>query len=760
MARGLTKLVAALALAGVCTGANAMPAAVAAVGVWMGGTAGAFMIMNATAVALGLQVAGMLAVGVYQRQKAKREARRQRDAYNASLTDRNTTVAESSPEVRHIYGRATVGGAVIAMFTRGDKDQYKDVVIAWAGHECDAIEDVLITGESIALDASGNATAEKWSSKSSSTTRAERTFDATGKLTLPGDVAQLVSISRGSGEEALVLYKTLYTVTGDVVQLKSEAMADWAGKQVHVQYSRDVVTSHVRVRHHLGMADQAADAQLITDSAGLKGAWTAEDRLRGICYSIVTLDLNNNELQGGLPQLTAKIRGHKVLDPRAGNTAWSENPALCVYDFLRSGEYGKGVLPEQVEGVIAAANACDEAVTVPGETATAPRYTCNGAWTSAADPDNVLEDLCASMAGYAIPGGTWKVQAGVYTSPVMILGDNHAAGPISMVPAPSRADAWNGAKGQYIDPGQFNQAVDFEPLQSAQYVDDDGGEVWGQISFPFTDSGWRARTLANISLEKSRSKKLVWRGTLACLRAQVGDRVVVNNNLLALAGATFRVTKRAYEHASASVDLTLEQDEPHYYPGVTNAQQTGPGVQPDTAYRVAPPTGLVLTSPTAGKIAIHVNPSADLRVTNGGALLIQVRTADSSAWVSMPSAPGNATDQVITVLQKGVYVVQVDWRASTGQQSGQWLAGSVTVAQTAYATTDDVSNAAGGLAQKENPVFTGVVGLPVYPLASLPPPNGDNMRKSILVTDSTGRPAVCVSNGANWISQITGLSVT
>lgn len=759
MAHRLKKLAVALGLAGLCTVANAAPAVAAVAAAW---TATAVTVAG-VAITWGaiIKTALIVGYGMKQRQKAKREARRQRDAYNASLQDRNVMVAEASPEVKHIYGRATVGGAVAAIFTRGNKDQYKDVVIMWAGHECDGIEDVFISGESLQLDAEGNATAPKWSSTVNSTTSVARTFSATGALALPGDFQKMVSIAYSANDSSDILSSGLYTITGGVLQLKPEALPVWANLSVSVSYQRQNTTSHVRMRHHLGAPGQLADGQLITDTAGLAGAWTAADRLSGICYSVVTLDLNNTELQGGLPQITVKLRGKKVLDPRSGATAWSDNPALCVHDFLRAADYGKGVLVDQIEGVIAAANACDELITVETSEGpvTAPRYTCNGAWSSSEDPDNVLDDLCGAMSGYAVPGGVWRVQAGVYSMPVMVLGDDQAAGAISMVPAPSRADAWNGVKGQYIDPGQYNQAVDFEPLQSAAYVEDDGGEVWGAANFPFTDAGWRARTLAAISMEKSRAKQLVWRGTLACLRVQVGDRVVVNNDLLGLSGATFRVTKRAYDHASAAVELSLEQDQPSYYASVSNAQQQGPGVQPDDTYRVKAPTGLVLSSPAPGRILLQLDASRDLRVTNGGALLIQVSVAGSNAWVSAPSAPGDATEQAITVLQKGIYIVQVDWRASTGQQSGQWLAGSVAVTETAYATPGDLSDAVAGAAQQENPVFTGVVGLPLYPLGALPVANGDHQRKAILVIDSLNRPAVCVSDNTNWISQITGSPV-
>lgn len=484
MARSLKKLVAALSLAGLCASANADPvtAAVAAIGSAMGGAAGAYMIMNAAAVAMGaLKLGAMVALGMKQRQKAKREARRQRDAYNASLQDRNTMVAEASPEVKHIYGRATVGGAVAAIFTRGNKDQYKDVVIMWAGHECDAIEDVQIAGESIELGENGFANAEKWLDTANTTHYVNSQISATGELALPPGRHKLIGITFDGGDFQRTLNN--YTITGDTLQVDAAEVSWWQGLLVTISYQIQMVASQVSMRHYLGSEDQAADAALIASTAGKPGAWTASDRLRGICYSIVTLDLNNSELQGGLPQITATIRGKKVLDPRTDTTAWSENSALCIYDFLRNAEYGKGVLAEQVEGVVTAANACDELITVDdgGQQITAKRYTCNGAWHSGTDPDDVLEDLANSMGGYVIPGGTWAVQAGVYGMPVLTLGDDQAAGPISMIPAPSRADSWNGVKGQYIDPAQYNQAVDYEPLQSEAYVEDDGGEVWGSV---------------------------------------------------------------------------------------------------------------------------------------------------------------------------------------------------------------------------------------------------------------------------------------
>ncbi|WP_077393522.1 fibronectin type III domain-containing protein [Comamonas kerstersii] len=689
MAR-MNKVCAALAMAGLCTSAQAAPVIAAVAVVAANAAVAATIITTTTALLIGAGV--MLASGVYQRNKAKKEARRARDAYNASLKDRLVTMTGATQPLQYIYGRATVASSPVAMFTRGAKDAIKEVVVIWAAHECDAIEDIKIQGESLELDSQGWATASKWVKQSadsvtqtSSTTPIARPSGAALSGVL--SIVHAASNERLSNLDAFLVGGNLYLFqAGSGVQYTQAARV--------TRKTRDV-QSQVRVRHYLG-TQTTADAQLIANTTGLSGAWSSSDVLRGFCYSIFTLDLNNSDLQSGFPVVTATIRGKKVYDPRTDAVGWSDNPALCIYDFLRSPLYGKGVAASSIQGVIATANACDELITVAdgGSTVTAKRYTCNGAWLSEDDPDNVLEDLCRCMAGSAIPGGVWTLQAGVWTPPVMVLDESLAVGPVTMIPAPPRAEAWNGVKGQFYDPGQYNQPMDYEPLQVAAYVDADGGEVWGSLSLPWTDSGWRARTLAAISLEQSRAKSLVWRGSLACLRATVGARVYVNHGLLGLSNASFRVVGRKFVHGErACVELTLTQDQPSYYASVSNVTVTPSPVQPDNSGRVSPPTGLVLSHPAAGQIQVQVDPSPDLAVASGGQLLVQYRLESMGGWIVSPSVPGSQTQQILSGLPAGIYVVRVDWQASNGRTSGEWETGVVDVLLGAWAGTDDPGQA-------------------------------------------------------------------
>lgn len=56
------------------------------------------------------------------------------------------------------------------------------------------------------------------------------------------------------------------------------------------------------------------------------------------------------------------------------------------------------------------------------------------------------------------------------------------------------------------------------------------------------------------------------------------------------------------------------------------------------------------------------------------------------------------------------------------------------------------------------PAFTGAVKLPIYTLTTLPSASA-NTNACITVSNATGGPAVCISNGTNWINVRTNATV-
>lgn len=643
----------------------------------------------------------MIAVTVYgavSSREASRRARNQaRDAYNNSLQDRTVNLMSTEAPWQIIYGEAVVGGVVSTVLTSGDKDQYKHVVIVWAAHECDAITDLRINGVSVgALDADGFPTSGKFLANGTSTDTLTVTLDAAGHATLPNHSPfggywtrtlgwqRVVSIREAvaEGASSAVLGTNDATVSGLgglSLAVNAEHVAAWAGKTVLVTVDAGVGAANVRVRHYLGTLTQTADAPTIADCPG---DWTSNDRGLGLCYSIVRLDLNEPEFQAGPPQFTARIRGRKVLDRRTGVTAWSNNNALCIDDFLQA-EWGKQALASQIvtASVQASANVCDEGLALhPGE----KRYTCNGAFTTDRNPDTTLNELCQSMAGFVTYTGAWHLQAGAWTAPVMDLGDAENAGAVEGIAEDSAVEAFNGVRGQFYDPDRFDQLTDYTPYKNVSYVEEDGEELWAPLNFPFTNKGWRAANLARIHTERSRGMTLVVPCKRVALKLRVGQRVRYSNSLLGISLATFRVVKRPYR-LGQPVQVTLARDLESYYDELDDPPTTldSPSVFVTSPFVVAPVSGLAATSGTAtlimqtdgtvlSRVKVTWDASTDALVQQGGALQVEYRRDEHTAWQRAPEASGEGTETFVVGLEeRQVYVVRARWRNSIGV-TGDW----------------------------------------------------------------------------------------
>jgi len=73
-------------------------------------------------------------------------------------------------------------------------------------------------------------------------------------------------------------------------------------------------------------------------------AWTPRHVGRGVAYLVFKLTYNP-DLYASIPRITCKVRGAKVVDPRAPTAApaYTVNPALHVLDYLVNPVYGAGV---------------------------------------------------------------------------------------------------------------------------------------------------------------------------------------------------------------------------------------------------------------------------------------------------------------------------------------------------------------------------------------------------------------------------------
>ena len=282
----------------------------------------------------------------------------------------------------------------------------------------------------------------------------------------------------------------------------------------------------VRIKLHLGSPNQTADTFLVNESAH----WTTEHRLRGIAYMYIRLAFDADVFPNGIPEITATISGKKVYDPHTSTTAWSDNPALCLRDYLTS-SYGIAEETANIDDtlVTAAANVCDQTNTIAGTT----RYTCNGAFTTASTPYDMINGILTSMDGslwYA--QGKWRMKPAYWTAPVLDLNEDDLRSSMSVSTRHSRRDNFNTVKGTFRGEESNWQTTDYPQVTNAAFVAADGGqESVADVDLLFTDNSIEARRIARISLERNRQQLTVSASFgLKTLQVQVGDNIRLTNS--------------------------------------------------------------------------------------------------------------------------------------------------------------------------------------------------------------------------------------
>jgi len=608
----------------------------------------AFVATYATAITIATVVvsAGMAVYGSAQARRAERDAKNQA---LAAMKDRTTTRVATEAPHRHIYGRAKVGADIVAMFTSGDRDQFKHLVCVHAAHECDAIEEVWVNNALVSgLDASGDPTTGRFAVSPDAEIVEEQRTGPTFTLTYTPRIGS-VWVFSGSGANMIPVAVT--GVNGRTVTVASSGPVtvsyEYAVRRKISDFINEATTPSatnpvVRVQKHLGGANDVADAYL---RSVVGDKWPVTAVLRGLCYTVITLDLNHPEFQSGIPPIHAVIRGKKLYDPRDGQTRWSQNPALAIRDYLTGPLCAVPAADLPTAQFITAANVCDEASPTGGV-----RYTLNGTVTSDQGQASVLEAMTQAMAG-GLVATTWDVYAGKYVAPVAALLQSDIVGGLSVTPGVSDASIYNGVKGQYIGPENKYVQTDFKPYQNSAYRQSDGRDLYNNLDFPFTDSLQRVTNLARVFTEDQRNGFTIRAEfSLKAWPLKVGQRITFTSAVLGHNAKVFRITDKSYSPTSA-VQLTLKEDAASIwdYADATVLDST-PNSDLSDPWKIDAPASLSCTS---GEAAL-------LRQADG--------TTVPRIMVSWP-----------TMAQANGVQIEVEWRAV---QSTTWERTTVSASET------------------------------------------------------------------------------
>jgi len=321
---------------------------------------------------------------------------------------------------------------------------------------------------------------------------------------------------------------------------------------------------NVLIKEHLGEDTQVADSDLVSDV----GEWTVDHRAQGIAYLYVRFTGASN-FDSGIPVITAKVRGKKVFDSRTSSSAWDDNPALCIRDYITS-DIGLQEESSSINEALfeAAADVCEEDVSGKN------RYTCNGSFSVDASPEDIIRSLLSSMGGtfwnYA---GQWAVLAAEYQTPTLTLTEDDLRGPISVATKHSRRDNFNCVRGQYKGSETEYQPDDYTPVKSTLYISEDNGiEASTELNLLFTDTSSMAQRISRTFLRRNRYQQTVAGAFgLSALKLRVGDNVMLTFDNLFWNAKVFEVVdwRLGISENDIQVNMILREMDESVYTGIS-----------------------------------------------------------------------------------------------------------------------------------------------------------------------------------------------
>lgn len=680
----------------------ALVPAIAALGASLGGVTGAFLIMNAAAVASAAVTVGLVGANVaLSRRQQRRAAAQQRAAYNASLKDREVMIRSAIAPRRIVLGRDRVSGPIVYAQSTGTKGEYLHLVIALAHGQSDAIEEVWFNDVKLPdPDAGGFINSGEFAA-STVTPRQAYVSTAGTTLTLPHVASRVTSVSWSSNYVDLDGVRTSELVTGWTHSAPSDSVGGVVAGSYWVNYETTVTTPLVRIKKHLGGAGQVADADLVAESGG---KWTSDHVGAGVTYLYVRLQYNQDVWgQVGIPNISVVLRGALPWDPRTGFYPWTDNAALLAAHWLRL-PLGLAAASADVPPaeLVAEANICDETIALnAGGTLTQKRYTFNGSFTTDESPRDVLEDILSCMAGSAVwVQGRWLLRAGAYRTPAPTLNEDALAGSgVSIVPRASRSELFNAVRVTYRDRSQGWAEVQAPLVTNAGYEAEDGGrQIVRNITLPGEMDTWRAQRLGKILLERARQALAVQLSTN--LRGY--DLLPTDNVPLSLArygwtGKVFEVRRRTYDPMGALQYVLVETAAGVWawnYGEATVGDLAPNTALPNPYARPAALTGLAVDAGpsqiqrgpggqlTARALVVWDAPT-DVFVLSGGRIDVEWKRTSDDAWQATPRVDGDQTQTILAPMPDSEAILVRVRAVNAAGRASEWATEAENVVRTA-----------------------------------------------------------------------------
>ncbi len=353
------------------------------------------------------------------------------------------------------------------------------------------------------------------------------------------------------------------------------------------------------------------------------GSMGTSDKFLGVAYVYIQMVFDAEAFGGGIPPTSFLVKGKKCYDPRSNATAWTNNPALHIRDYLTNTEYGIKATTTEINdttnagGFSSAANTCEQNVTLADGSTTEKRYTANGFTTFSANGNGVIESLLSSMAGkMSYVNGKFNVFAGASQTPSLTITDDDLLEQVQIQTNPNSGNLFNSVKPVYVDSTQNFVAADAEVYRDTTMLNADTptGESTAnyvkqmETQLPFTVTDTMAQRLGRIALKSQRqTTSLACLVTLQYMRLQPNDWVYVTNERLNYSQKVFEVISTNMEVLQSgevpvmATRLELKEIASSVFDFATNDYTTGQSEGSDVTtgdYSVTAPSNLSLAQQT------------------------------------------------------------------------------------------------------------------------------------------------------------------
>ena len=379
-----------------------------------------------------------------------------------------------------------------------------------------------------------------------------------------------------TSDDKKYLYIVLVVAEGEIDGFENVFLDDiplgasrFAGKFVLEQYT--------------GTDAQTASPTLVSAFPSL---WTAEHRLRGLAYIVLRLEYDP-EVFRGVPTITTIIRGRKVYDPRTATTAYSDNPALCLLDYLTNARFGKGLSLNDLNltAFSQAANDCDASVSkYTGASGTDPIFTCN----TVLNTNNQIFDNCkrllSGMRGMMpYENGQYSLKIEDDESSVMSFDIDNIIGGIG-VSFFGKDKRYNKVTAKFVNPDANWQpdSVVWPPSGSSEETtflsEDEGIELATEITLDTITDYYAARDLARIVCLASRKQnfRIQFKATSDAIQLLAGEIITVTHPTMNWTDEKFRVAEISIA-SDGTVSIAAQKHDPTIYPWITSSEQDANG---------------------------------------------------------------------------------------------------------------------------------------------------------------------------------------